>query len=66
MKDCEIRHDWQLQDTNCWVCRKCGATKRIYGNGIIRCFDADGNRIPTDGNISMKTIEKIEQELKEK
>ena len=50
---------------NCWVCSKCGATKTKSTNGIIRCFDADGNRIPTDGDVSMETIRQIEQEVAE-
>lgn len=62
----ECKHDWKNIEDNCWVCRNCGATKRIAFNGIIRCYDADGNRIPTDGNVSMREIHRIEQELKKK
>ena len=61
----DCNHRWRIEDMTCWVCIKCGATKRKYANGIIRCFDADGNRIPTDGDVSMKTIRQIESEVDE-
>lgn len=62
----DCKHDWRSEDIGCWVCRKCGATKRRGSNGIIRCYDAEGKHIPTDGNVSMKTIRQIEQELKKR
>lgn len=65
MLSCEKSHDWIPEDLTCMVCRRCGATKRKCPNGIIRCYDADGNRIPTDGSVDEKTIRKIEAEVEE-